>query len=271
MQGDQPATRPVPALLRCPFPWLIGVLHLPALPGAPAARRAVRELAEEAAAEAQTLAACGFSAVLLENFHDTPFRAATADRETLASMAVVTDHVARSLPVPVGVNVLRNDALGALAVAVAGGATFLRVNVLAGAAVTDQGLVQGCADELLRRRASLRADVAILADVDVKHATSLDTRPIALRARDLVRRSRADAVLLTGPATGQPVDLTELAEVAEAIAPAPVLAASGATAGSVAGLLRRASGVIVGTALQDPATGRIDRARAAAFVDAARA
>jgi membrane complex biogenesis BtpA family protein len=167
--------------------------------------------------------------------------------------------------------VLRNDALAALAVAVAGGGSFLRVNVLSGAAVTDQGLVQGQAAELLRRRAALRRDIAILADVDVKHATALDTRPLGLRARDLVHRARADAVLVTGPATGQPVDVNELSEVAEAVAPVPVLAASGTTPANVAAALRHASGVIVGSALKHSATGRVDRTRAAAFVEAARA
>ena len=270
MQGDEPASRPVPTLQRCPLPWLIGVLHLPALPGAPAAGRPVQQIAREAAEDAITLAACGFSAILVENFHDTPFRADTADRETIAAMAIVTAHVVAAVKVPVGVNVLRNDALAALAVAVAAGGSFLRVNVLSGAAVTDQGLVQGQAAELLRRRAALRSDLAILADVDVKHATALDSRPIALRARDLVHRARADAVLVTGDATGLPVDLTQLADVSEAVAPAPVLAASGTTAANVAAALRHASGVIVGSALKNPQTGRIERARAAAFVEAAR-
>jgi len=168
------------------------------------------------------------------------------------------------------VNVLRNDALAALGICAATGASFLRVNVLCGAAVTDQGLVEGRADELLRRRQALGARVAILADVDVKHATTLDTRPIVERARELVGRARADAVLVTGPATGQPVDLEQLSAVAEAIAPAPALAASGATAHQLPELLRRCAGVIVGTALQQPGTGRIDPARARAFVEAAR-
>src|SRR5262245_61186571 len=162
MQGDEPAHRPVPTLQRCPLPWLIGVLHLPALPGAPAASRRVDDLAREAAEDALTLAACGFSAVLIENFHDTPFRADAADRETIAAMAVIAAEVARAVSVPVGVNVLRNDALAALAVAVAAGGSFLRVNVLSGAAVTDQGFVQGQAAELLRRRAALGREIAIL-------------------------------------------------------------------------------------------------------------
>ena len=271
MPTTEPGRAPhSPSLLARPTPWLIGVLHLPALPGAPEATLPVDTIAERAAEDADQLRRAGFTAVLIENFHDRPFRRERADPETVAAMAVVASRVRAAVDLPLGVNVLRNDALSALGICAGAGASFLRVNVLAGAAVTDQGLVEGRADELLRRRHALGRDVAILADVDVKHATALDTRPIAERARDLVGRARADAVLVTGSATGQPVDLEQLSAVAEAIAPAPALAASGATASRLPELLRRCAGAIVGTALQHPGTGRIDPARARAFAEAAR-
>jgi membrane complex biogenesis BtpA family protein len=261
-----------PSLLARPAPWLIGVLHLAALPGAPDSRLSVDAVSEQALEDATQLARAGFSAVLVENFHDRPFRRDRVDPETVAAMAVVVSRVRAQVALPVGVNVLRNDALAALGICAATGASFLRVNVLCGAAVTDQGLIEGRADELLRRRRELgaSASVAILGDVDVKHATALDTRPIVERARELVGRAGADAVLVTGPATGQPVDLEQLSAVAEAIAPAPTLAASGATARQLPELLRRCGGVVVGTALQHPGTGRVDPARARAFVEAAR-
>lgn len=269
MQGANRSHGAVASLLSCPQPWLIGVIHLPALPGAPESVLPVARIASEAVEDARRLADAGFTAVLLENFHDRPFRPTQVDPETVAAMAVVTAEVTRHVDVPVGVNVLRNDALSALGIAAAAGAGFLRVNVLAGAAVTDQGLIQGDAATLLRRRAALGADVAILADVDVKHATSLDTRPIAARARELVSRSGADAVLVTGQATGSAPVRDTLAAVHEALLPTPVLAASGTTSGNVADLLTCCSGTIVGTSLQDPSTGRVDAGRASAYVIAA--
>jgi len=263
------ATAAPPSLLAAPRPWLVGVLHLPALPGAPAARLPVAEIAARAAEDAALLAEAGFSAVLLENFHDTPFRKERADPETVAALAVVGAAVRAAVRLPLGFNVLRNDGAAALAVALATGGSFVRVNVLAGVAATDQGLVEGRADELLRRRAALGAGaVAILADVDVKHATSLDRRPAALRARDLVARAGADALLVTGPATGLPPDPEELSAVADAVAPVAVLAGSGTSATSLAATLRRCSGAVVGTALKNPQTGRLDRARAVAYVEA---
>jgi len=267
VQGVPPARLAVTSLQACPGPWLIGVLHLPALPGAPAARLSMDELTRQVVEDACLLAQRGFTAVLVENFHDVPFPAGPAAPETIAAMTVVTKAVREAVDVPVGVQVLRNDALAALGIAVATGASFLRVNVLAGAAVTDQGIVQGQADVLLRRRAALGARVAILADVDVKHATSLDRRPIEQRAQDLVRRAGADAVLVTGSATGSAVDLGELERVARAVHPVPTLAASGTTADTLPAILQRCAGTLVGSALQDPATGRIDPARAAAYAE----
>jgi len=258
----------VPSLLYSPRPWLIGVLHLPALPGSPAAVLPVADIAQRTAAEARVLEDSGFTAVLIENFHDVPFRRQAVDPETIASMAVVAAAVREAVSCPLGVNVLRNDARAALAIAATCGGSFVRVNVLAGAAVTDQGLVQGVADDLLRVRAALRAGhVAVLADVDVKHATSLDRRPIGERAADLVARSGADAVLVTGPATGVGVDLDELARVRDAVAPVPVLAASGTDATTLPAILAHCDGTLVATALRDPSTGRLSRERAAAYVE----
>lgn len=258
-----------PDLRGLPAPWLIAVVHLPALPSAPGASLSVPQIRARAIEDARVLADAGFTAVMVENFGDAPFRRGRVDAETVAALAVVTAGVVEALDVPVGVNVLRNDGLSALAICAASGASFLRVNVLAGVTVTDQGLVEPDADELLRRRAALGADVAILADVDVKHATSLDTRPLTVRAHDLVARSGADAVLVTGEATGRPVDPTELADVAEA-AGAPVLAASGTDAGTIGRVLGKAHGVVVGSTLKDPETGRVDAERAREYVAAAR-
>jgi len=264
---DHPAPSAAASLDSLPRPWLIGVIHLPALPGAPAARASVAEIADHARADAQTLQDAGFAAVMLENFHDTPFRPDRVDPETVASLAVVARAVRDQVSCAVGINVLRNDALAALAVAVAADCSFLRVNVLAGAAVTDQGLIQGRADELLRKQRELGHPVMILADVDVKHATSLDDRPAPSRAIELVGRAHADAVLVTGEATGRPCDLDQLAAVRDAVSPAPVLAASGTTAETLQEVLAHCDGVVVGTALKDPATGRVCPERAGAFLN----
>ena len=79
--------------------------------------------------------------------------------------------------IAIGINVLRNDARAALAIAAVVGAACIRVNVHTGARVTDQGLVEGRAAETLRLRRALGAEsVAIWADVNVKHSAPLGPR-----------------------------------------------------------------------------------------------
>ena len=258
-----------PSFLSQQQPWLIGVVHLPPLPGSPRFSISIEEISKMAVHDGHLIEESGMSAVILENFQDSPFRKDRVDPETIAAMAVITSTVSRELSIPVGINILRNDALAALSVAACCGGQFLRVNVLAGSVATDQGIVEGKAADLLRRRDALAADVAILADVDVKHATALDTRPLTVQAQDLVHRSGADAVLVTGQGTGKAVDMQELESVAEAVRPTPTLAASGTTPASLPSVLQCCAGAIVGTAVQDPQTHRVDPVRLAAYVKAA--
>src|SRR5206468_486654 len=129
------------------------------------------------------LVGAGFDAVIVENFGDAPFAADTVPPETIAVMSIVVDHVVNAVPVPVGVNVLRNDGMAGLAVAAAGGAAFIRVNVLSGVYATDQGMLTGRADELLRYRARIAPTVKIAADVHVKHAQPISQPDIALAAQ----------------------------------------------------------------------------------------
>ncbi len=234
---------------------LVGVIHLPPLPGSPRCEAPLAKIAEVAAREASMLAAHGYDAVVVENFGDTPFFAGRVPAITVASMAAVGAGIARA-GVDVCVNVLRNDGESALAIAVAIGAVAIRVNVLTGARVTDQGVIEGNAAALFRERRvlaplSARGRIDVWADVDVKHSASLGApRDLAVETADLVKRALADAVLVTGEATGASVVLARLAAVREASDGKPVLVASGATIATLPALAKHAHGVIVGSALR---------------------
>jgi membrane complex biogenesis BtpA family protein len=205
----------------------------------------------DAVADARTLAEAGFDALLVENFGDAPFFPREVPPETVAALALVLDAVRRAAGgLPVGVNVLRNDVRAALAIAAATGALFVRVNVHTGAAVADQGLLEGRAHETLRVRAALAPDVLILADLRVKHARPLADLPLELLAEDTVARGLADALIVTGPTTGRPPPLEDLDAARRGGRGAPVLVGSGASAASAPLLAARADGVIVGSALK---------------------
>lgn len=273
MTQGGPSSRPSPLEPGpddAPLPALIGVIHLRPLPSSPAYQGDVSSVAAACARDAQVLADAGFDGVIVENYGDVPFEPGTVSPITVAAMtrcALAARVAAPSLSL--GVNVLRNDAEAAIGVALATGASFVRINVHVGARLTDQGLVQGAAHKTLRLRKALGAtDVKLLCDVDVKHSAPLAARPLREEAHDLVLRGGADGVLVTGSGTGRGASLRDLDEVLGAV-DVPVYVASGVTE-SMLGAIKRAHGVIVGSALRSDgrAGGRIDPVLAKRFVDA---
>lgn len=210
-------------------PRLVGVVHLLPLPGAPRPSPGLEAVLARAVADVRALAEGGADAVIVENLGDAPFAADQVGPETVAAMTAVVLAVRAAAPgLTLGVNVLRNDALAALAIAAVAGASFLRVNVLTGVMATDQGLITGRARELLQLRQRLGAGhIRIAADVLVKHATPLG--PVALEdvARDTFHRGGADAILVTGTGTGQPTSDQDLRRARAALPNAPIWVASG--------------------------------------------
>lgn len=251
---------------------LIGMVHLPPLPGAPGWSGALEALLERARSDARALEEGGVDAVLVENFGDTPFFARSVPPETVAALTRAVAEVRETVAVPVGVNVLRVDARAGLAVAAATGASFIRVNVHTGGMYTDQGWIEGRAAETVRLREQWAPGVAILADVMVKHATPPAGLTLEDAARDAWSRGHADALVLSGSATGAATDLDGVRRVREAVPDAVVLVGSGVTGDTVGDTLAAAHGAIVGSALE--AGGRagapVDPDRVRALVAAAR-
>ena len=151
--------------------------------------------------------------LIIENFGDIPFFPNHVTAETIASMAIITHEVKKIFNGPIGINVLRNDAKAALAIAVACEVQFIRINVHIGAAVTDQGIIEGKAYETLRLRKSLNSDVLIFADVAVKHASPLGNRSIEDETKDLTERGLADALIVSGSHTGGEANIKEISQI----------------------------------------------------------
>ena len=237
---------------------VIGMVHLAALPGSPRWAGSMDRIVDAALVDARTLAEGGVDALLVENHGDMPFTAGRVDAATVAAMAVIIAEIKKAVALPIGVNVLKSDALSALAVASATSARFVRVNVHVGAVVADQGLLQSGAHDTLRYRRLLGLDIKILADVQVKHGMPLAPIPIEQEARDCVTRALADGLVVSGTATGEPG--------------IPLLVGSGATPETAALLLSVADGLIVGTAVKRDGVlaNPVDLARVRRLVEAAR-
>jgi membrane complex biogenesis BtpA family protein len=252
---------------------LIGMVHLPALPGAPEYAGSRDRIREAAITDAATLAAAGFDAVLVENFGDAPFYPDSVPKHTVAEMTALARAVDSAVDCAVGVNILRNDAEAALSVAAAAGGSFVRVNVHAGVRATDQGWLEGHAHETMRLRERLDTDVSLFADLDVKHSAAPVDRDIGALTRETIERGLADGLIVSGPETGSAADADTVTRVVaardDAGSEVPVLVGSGVRADNAAALL--ADGAIVGTAVKEGSetTNRVDADRAAALVEAA--
>lgn len=227
---------------------VIGMIHLHALPGAPAFT-SMREVLDLALRDAAALREGGASALMVENFGDRPFFKSRVPAETVAGMTRAVVEIAREGKLPVGVNVLRNDAASALAIAAATGAAFIRINVLTGAMLTDQGIIESEAASLLRLRAHLAPNVAIFGDHMVKHATPLAPIDEEQAAKDLRLRAGADAIVVSGRETGSAADVSRI-EMLRRVTDAPLVIGSGLTAENASHYREIVDGAIVGTSLK---------------------
>src|SRR6516162_7690496 len=229
---------------------IIGMLHLPPLPGSPQNKLDMDAILDRVLEDAKVLVEGGLHALVIENFGDIPFYPQQVPPHTVAFMTALGLEVKRQFHRPLGINVLRNDAESALAIAAAVSAEFIRVNVHVAARITDQGLIEGTAHRTLRYRKLLGTDTKIFADVDVKHSAPVAARDLKVEVEELVGRGCADAVIVTGSATGAETSMEDLKIAKSASGSAYVIAGSGIDARNIAATLGVADGVIVGTSLK---------------------
>jgi membrane complex biogenesis BtpA family protein len=232
---------------------VIGVVHLLPLPGAPRHDGTpVAAIYERGLADARAYLEGGCDGVIVENHGDIPFaKPDDIGPETAAHMAIVSDRIRQAFGRPVGINVLANAAIPAIAIASAASAAFVRVNQWANAYVANEGLVEGEAARATRYRAKLRAHgIRIFADAHVKHGAHaiVADRPVEEQVKDLVFFD-ADAIIATGQRTGHAADLAYIRMVKEA-SNLPTLVGSGVTEDNVGDILSIVDGVIVASSLK---------------------
>jgi membrane complex biogenesis BtpA family protein len=237
---------------------LIGVVHLPPLPGHDGSP-GMTALVDHALADLAVIEACGLDGVLVENEHDRPHRI-LAGRETVAAMTAVTRELVRAAQVPVGAEILLNDPEASLAVALAGGAAFVRTDYFVDPMERpEHGPMRIAPDAVMRYRRRIgAAHVLLLADIQVKYARMLEQRSLAESAR-LAREHGADAIVVSGLRTGSPPSPEELLEAGRGAGAVPVLVGSGLEPANAAPLLSACGGAIVGTSLHRD--GRADATR----------
>ncbi len=247
---------------------IIACVHLMPLPGSPRYSGKIAEIYDTALSEVEIFKRYPIDGLIIENFRDMPFYPNKLPTETIAAMAAVTREIVNVVQIPVGVNALRNDAQSALAIATATEADFIRVNVHMDAVVSDQGIIEGAAHETLRLRASLHSNVLIFADVAVKHSAPLGHSGLAPQTRDLTERGLADAIIVSGEATGTETQ-SEYIDIVRENTDLPVLIGSGMTPENLDKVYSKVDGLIVGSTFKKDgkADNFVEESRVKAFSD----
>jgi uncharacterized protein len=227
---------------------VVAMAHIGALPGAPGYAGSVQRLIDDVAADVAKLQAGGVDAILFGNEFDRPYQL-KAPPEGVAAMAAVIQAVRAEIRTPFGVNYLW-DPGASVAIAAATSAQFVR-EIFTGVFASDMGLwAPDCAGAARLRAQLQRPDLKLMFNINAEFAYSLDQRPIGLRARSAVFSSLADAILVSGPLTGESVDQSALAQVRDAVPETPVFANTGVTSDNVREILALADGVVIGTHLK---------------------
>ncbi len=226
------------------------MVHVHALPATPHASLTPDQLVRRAIADARTYLRTGFDAIIIENMHDRPYVHGTKPPEVVAIMTRVALAI-RELDarIPLGIQILSGGNADALAVALASGASFIRCENFAFAHVADEGLLATAeAGPLLRYRRSIGADhIKICCDIKKKHASHALTADLSIAdAAHGAEFFSADALIVTGSATGKPTSTDDLAEV-RAACRLPLLVGSGVTPNQIPELLVHADALIVGS------------------------
>ncbi|OYT34379.1 hypothetical protein B6U96_13150 [Archaeoglobales archaeon ex4484_92] len=234
---------------------VIGVVHLKPLPGSPL-HNSLDDVLNSAIRDAKVLEEGGVDALIIENYGDLPYLKEVG-KETVACMTAVALEIRREVGVGLGINVLRNDPIAALAIAKAVKADFIRVNQSIFPSVTPEGHLESTAAELWRYKKNIDCDAMVFGDIEVKHAIHF------ARLEDYIlniERSLLDAVVLTGKATGMEVRLSDLKKVRETVK-LPILVGSGVNSENVGEILNYCDGVIVGTYFKKRGVVDADRVR----------
>ena len=227
---------------------VIGMIHAGALPGTPASSERMEQILARAKEEALIYREAGVDMLLVENMHDVPYLKGRVGPEITAAMTLVGYEVKKASGLPCGLQILAGANIEALGAAKAAGLDFVRVEGYIFAHVSDEGLMEGCAGELLRYRRHIGAeDVLILADIKKKHASHALTADVDIvETARAARFFKADGVIVTGASTGEPADPGEVRRVKEAL-DIPVLVGSGVNPDNIESFINIADALIVGS------------------------
>jgi membrane complex biogenesis BtpA family protein len=228
----------------------IGMIHLLPLPGSPRFRGSLSEVISAARRDAKALEDGGIDGMMIENFGDYPYPVDRIPLVTVTSMTSVVKEISKEIDRPFGINVLANDYLTELGIAYATGGLFVRVEAYVDTVVTDAGTLKPAASRLQRYMRTLGGEVAVFADIQVKHSYPIVAKELAVSAKESEKMGLADAVIVTGKETGAETPAQAVAQVRKTVA-IPVVVGAGVTPDNVMKYVGIADAFLVGTSIKE--------------------
>ena len=228
--------------------WIIGMVHVEALPGTPAHSKPIKSIINIANEEAMKLRDAGIDAILIENMHDVPYLKKSVGPEIVACMTAVAVEMRKCIHLPIGVQILAGANKEALAVASAAGLDFIRAEGFVFAHMADEGYMESCAGELLRYRKMIGAEhVLIFTDVQKKHSSHAITADISIKEHvETAGYFRSDGIIITGSSTGKEARIDDV-KIAWQSTKLPLIIGSGITISNIESYWNFADAFIVGS------------------------
>jgi membrane complex biogenesis BtpA family protein len=227
---------------------IIGMIHLPALPGTPKNTLSPQKIIDLAVAEAKLYAQNGLNTVMIENMHDLPYLNQKAGHEISSITAIIAYEIKRKLGIYCGIQILAGANKAAVAAAHSARADFIRAEGFVFAHVADEGYIESSAAELLRYRKMIKAEnILIFTDIKKKHSAHALTADISIaETAEAAEFFLSDGIIVTGTSTGKQADINDVKAVKNAVK-TPILIGSGITSDNIAEYYPHADAFIIGS------------------------
>ncbi|HOT74618.1 MAG TPA: BtpA/SgcQ family protein [Candidatus Wallbacteria bacterium] len=227
---------------------VIAMIHVGALPGAPASRLSVSEIIKNAAEEALLYKKAGVHSIMIENMHDIPYVKGSCGPEISTLMSIIGYEVKKVSKLPCGIQILAGANREAMAAAHAAGLDYIRAEGFVFGHMADEGMIESCAGDLLRYRKAIGAErIKVFTDIKKKHSSHAITSDITIEeTAHAAEFFLSDGVIVTGAATGCEADLEEIGRVKKHVK-IPVLVGSGVDIDNVKTYLSASDALIVGS------------------------
>ncbi len=227
---------------------IIGMVHLKPLPGSPGYAGNIEEIYQTAHDDLAALVDGGVNAVIVENFGDIPY-ATENELITYTTFTNIATRLRKECNLPMGINVQFNDFNAEWALAYSCGYDFIREEVFGENRMGPNGICISSGPQIMRLKARYPKDIAILADLHVKHTFPIVDQPLDFTIESIIEGG-ADAIICTGITTGKSPTNDDVSTVKEIAKDTPVVIGSGVNKDTVKEFLSIADGAIIGSSFK---------------------